>query len=50
MQDRLAAEAVADGARGQQQRGEHERVRVDDPLQLGLSRARVGGDARGARR
>ena len=31
----LAAEAVADRAGREQQAGEHDRVRVDDPLQVG---------------
>ena len=43
-EDRLAPEAVADRARREQQRREHERVGVDDPLQLGLRRAGVAGD------
>ena len=36
-QDALAAVPVAERAGGQQQPGEHDRVRVDDPGQLGLA-------------
>ena len=36
-----AAEAVADRSRGEQQAGEHDRVGVDDPLELGRRRAEV---------
>ena len=36
-----AAEPVAEAAGGEQQPGEHERVRVDDPLQLAVTRAQV---------
>jgi hypothetical protein len=35
-QHALAAEAVREAAGGQQQRGEHEVVRIDDPLQLAV--------------
>ena len=37
LQRTLAAEAVAEGAGGEQQAGEHEAVGVDDPLQLGVA-------------
>ena len=37
----LAAEAVAESTRGEQQAGEDEHVRVDDPLQLGAGCAEV---------
>ena len=46
----LASEPVAERARGQQQPGEHERVRVDDPLQLGARRAELALDRRATRR
>ena len=37
----VAAEAVAEAARGEQQAGEHDDVRVDDPLQLAGRRAQA---------
>ncbi|CAA9578623.1 MAG: hypothetical protein AVDCRST_MAG33-3353 [uncultured Thermomicrobiales bacterium] len=40
-QDALAAEPVADRASRQQEPGEHDRVGIDDPLQLALGRAGV---------
>ena len=42
----LPAEAVADRTRGQQQPGEHERVGVDDPLEVRAGRAEVALDRR----
>jgi len=39
-QDALAPVAITEGASRQQQAGEDQRVRVDDPLQLRLRRAR----------
>ena len=45
----LAAEAVADAAHRQQQPGEHQRVAVDDPLQLAGGGVEVL-DSAGARR
>ena len=49
-QRRPAAEAVAERAGGQDQRGEGQVVAVDDPLQVaGASRA-AGGPGRAARR
>ena len=41
-----AAEPVADRAGGEQQRGEHQGVRVDDPLLRRLAGVEAGGDAR----
>ena len=49
-EDRLAADAVADRAGGQEQRREGERVRVDDPLQLRLRGAGARARSRAARR
>ena len=51
----VAAEAVTEAARREQQAGEHERVGVDDPLQLAAGRAeaalrRPGARASAARR
>ena len=46
-EERLAAEAVADRAGGQQQRGEGERVGVDDPLELRLRARRCRGRSPG---
>ena len=43
-QDGLAAETVADGADGQQQRSQGHRVAVDDPQQRALRSAEVGGE------
>ena len=43
-QQRLPPVAVADRARRQEQGGEHDRVGVDDPLQLRLRRAGVTRD------
>ena len=43
----LAAEAVAEAAGGQQQAGEHERVAVDDPLELAVRGAEVVDQAAG---
>ena len=43
-QQRLPAVAVADRARRQEEGGEHDRVGVDDPLQLRLRRAGVTRD------
>ena len=45
-----ASEAIAERAGQQQQPGEHERVRVDHPLQLAHVRARGRAPASGARR
>ena len=44
----LAAEAVAERAGGEQQTGEDEHVRVDDPLQLGAGRAEVAARSVGS--
>ena len=46
LQRALAAEAVAEGPGREQQPGEHERVRGDDPLQLGLRRVEVARQRR----
>lgn len=45
-EDSLAADTVADRARGEQQAGEDDGVGVDDPGELGLARARRAGEAR----
>ena len=42
--------SVADGARGQQQAGQHQCVAVDDPGELGLSRRGLQCDVREALR
>ena len=47
---RRAAVAVAERAREEQQTGEHEGVRVDDPLQLADARAELARRAWAARR
>ena len=41
LQRARAAEAVAEAARGEQQAREHERVRVDHPLELAVRRVEV---------
>ena len=41
-----AAEAVAEGAHGEEQSGEDERVRVDDPLELAAARVELALDGR----
>ena len=46
----LAAEAIAEGAGGEQQAGEDEHVGVDDPLQLRAGCAEVALERRAARR
>ena len=50
LQGALAAEAVAEGAGGEQQPGEDQRVGVDHPLQRRWSRRRVRGPASAAPR
>ena len=50
LQRALAAVAVAERARREQQAGEHERVARHDPLQLRLGRVQVARRAWGARR
>ena len=54
-EEAVATEPVAEAAGGEQQAGEHERVGVDDPLQLAGGRAEAalgssGGRASGRRR
>ena len=46
----LAPEAVADRAGRQQQAGEHDRVRVDDPLQVGGAGVRASAASTAGRR
>ena len=50
MKHPLAAEAVAGVAGDQQEAGEHDRVGVDDPLQLAGGRAELAHQRRAARR
>ena len=42
----LPTEPISQGARGKEQSGEHERVGVDDPLQLGARRSQLALDRR----
>ena len=50
LQGALAAEAVAEGAGGEQHPGEHEGVGVDHPLEVGGGGVEVRGPAWGWRR
>jgi hypothetical protein len=45
-QQPAAADAVAEGAHGEQRPGDHEPVDVDDPQQLGAAGLQVGADGR----
>ncbi len=49
-QDRLATPPVTDRADRQEQRGEGDRVAVDDPQQLALRGAEVDGQSAAGRR
>ena len=50
LQRAAATEPVAQAAGGEEQAGEHERVRVDHPLQLAVRGVEVADDASGSRR